>query len=86
MEGHDECKAYIAVLRAMDAHSRDYCFWLPSEKGCTLKGKNLLPRGENSFLLEYTPFQKRGKTILTEWLPLKVFPVPLSALSFDRLL
>ena len=24
----------------------------PSEKGFTLKGKNLLPRGENSFLLE----------------------------------
>ena len=31
---------------------------LPSIKGSTLKGKNLLPRGANSFLLEETPFQK----------------------------
>ena len=36
-------------------------FSLPSEKGCTLKGKNLLPRGANSFLLEYTPLQKLGR-------------------------
>ena len=27
-----------------------FCF--PSEKGSTLKGKNLLPRGANSFLSE----------------------------------
>ena len=32
--------------------------YFPSEKGYTLKGKNLLPRGANSFLLEYIPFQK----------------------------
>ena len=32
----------------------------PSEKGSTLKGKNLFPRGANSFLLEQTPFQKGG--------------------------
>ena len=31
---------------------------LPSEKGSILKGKNLLPQGANSFLLELTPFQK----------------------------
>ena len=31
----------------------------------TLKGKNLHPLGANSFLLEYTPFQKGAKTILT---------------------
>ena len=30
----------------------------PSEKRCTLKGKNLLPMGANSFLLGYTSFQK----------------------------
>ena len=30
----------------------------PSEKVSTLKGKNLLPKGANSFLLEYPPFQK----------------------------
>ena len=32
------------------------CF--PSEKESTLKGKNLLPLGANSFLLELTHFQK----------------------------
>ena len=36
-------------------------FYLPSEKGSTLKG-NIL--GANSFLLELTPFQKRSKTIM----------------------
>ena len=30
----------------------------PSEKECTIKGKNLLLLGANSFLLEYTSFQK----------------------------
>ena len=30
-------------------------------KGCTLKEKNLLAREANSFLLEWTPFQKGGK-------------------------
>ena len=34
-----------------------------SEKGCTLKGENLLPTGANSLLLEYIPCQKPGKTI-----------------------
>ena len=29
-----------------------------SEKGCTIKGKNLLPAGANSFLLELIPFKK----------------------------
>ena len=33
-------------------------FLLPSEKRYTLKGKNLLPLGANSFLSEQTPFQK----------------------------
>ena len=32
-------------------------YWPPSEKGSTLKGKNLLAR-TNSFLLEKIPFQK----------------------------
>ena len=32
------------------ALSKSFC--LPSEKGSTLKGKNLLPMGVNSFLLE----------------------------------
>ena len=30
------------------------CFCLPSDKGSTLKGKNLLPMGSNSLLLEWT--------------------------------
>ena len=32
----------------------------PSEKGSSLKEKNLLTRRANSFLLEKTPFQKGG--------------------------
>ena len=36
----------------------------PPEKGSTLKEKNLLPWGANSFLLEQTPFQKGGNTSL----------------------
>ena len=32
--------------------------FLPFEKGSSLKEKNLLPLGANSFLLEKTPFQK----------------------------
>ena len=28
------------------------CFYCPSEKGSPLKGKNLLPMGANSFLIE----------------------------------
>ena len=38
----------------------------PSEKGSALKGKNLLPWGANSFLLEYAPFQKGSKNSLTD--------------------
>ena len=34
------------------------CFCLPSEKESSLKGKNLLPLGANSFLLQLTTFQK----------------------------
>ena len=33
-------------------------FLLPTDKRSTLKGKNLLPLGANSFLLEWTLFQK----------------------------
>ena len=46
----------------MDTISREVtlskliCF--PSEKGSSLKGKTLLPRGANSFFLEKIPFQK----------------------------
>ena len=42
-----------------------FCTATPFQKECTLKGKNLLPRGANSLLLEYTPFQRGGKQILT---------------------
>ena len=40
--------------------------------GSILKEKNLLPWGANSFLLEQIPFQKGGKTILTESSPIRV--------------
>ena len=43
-------------LRGMDTLSGEKTlsdlFYLPSEKGSTLKGKNFLPLGENSFFLE----------------------------------
>ena len=39
----------------------------------TVRGKNLLPRGANSFLLEKTPFQKGSKLNLTELSLLKVY-------------
>ena len=48
----------------------------PSEKGSILKGKNLHPLGANSFLLEWTPFQKGTKSILTKWSPLKIYQFP----------
>ena len=40
------------------------CTFNPSEKRSTLKGKNLLPGGVNSFFLGKTPFQKGAKAIL----------------------
>ena len=61
-------------------------FLLTSEKRSTLKGKNLLPVGANSFRLEQTPFQKgigiqgrkeevRKITIVKNWLELShVYP------------
>ena len=43
-------------VKRMDTLSREFTlsklFSLPSERGSTLRGKNLLPRGANSFLLE----------------------------------
>ena len=37
---------------------------VPSEKGSTLKRKNLLPKRANSFLLEKSLFQEGGQTNL----------------------
>ena len=52
----------LLTSRGMDTLSGEVTlskvFCLPSEKGSTLKGKNLLPVGANSFLLELIPFQK----------------------------
>ena len=45
----------------------------PSVQRSTLKGKNLLPLGANSFLLEQTPLEKGDKAMLTELHPLKVY-------------
>ena len=47
----------------------------------TLKGKNLFPRGANSFLLESTIFSREPKTILIKLLPLKLYQFPLSNYS-----
>ena len=40
-----------------------------SKKESTLIGKNLLPLGANSSLLEYTPFQKGAKPIVLSFRP-----------------
>ena len=48
-------------LRGIDILSGELILskrFVRSEKGATLKEKNLLPLGANSFLLEQTPFQK----------------------------
>ena len=42
---------------------------VPFGKGSALRGKNLLPPGANSFLIEQVPFQKGAKTIFTELSP-----------------
>ena len=44
-------------------------FFLPSEKGSTLKGKNLLPLGAVSFLLELAVFQKGSNYFILERSP-----------------
>ena len=47
---------YLDTLREIDTVSRELAvsklFSLPSQKVSTLKGKNLLPMGANSFILE----------------------------------
>ena len=47
-----------SALRCTDTHPREAAlsvlFCLPSEKGSSLKEKNLLPPGANSFLLNKT--------------------------------
>ena len=55
-------------------------FCLSSEKRSTLKQKTLLPWEANSFILEQTSFQKeaKGKTILMQLSPLKVYQFPLN--------
>ena len=53
-----------------------------SEKGSSLKGKNLLPKGANSFLLEKTPFQMR-KNYLTELPSLKTYSFSLLSYCFS---
>ena len=42
------------VLSGIQGKQLSKLFFLPSEKGCTLKGKNLLPEGANSFFSEQT--------------------------------
>ena len=52
---HDMPKRSIQVKEngyALKGYNLTIIFFLPSEKRSTLKGKNLLPMGANSFLLE----------------------------------
>ena len=44
-------------LFAFKSYNSASGFWLPAEKWSTLQGKNLLPKGAKSFLVEW-PFQK----------------------------
>ena len=57
-----------------------FCIPTPFEKGSTLQGKNLLPMGTNSFLVEKTPFPEGRQTqpVLTELSPLKGYLFPLN--------
>ena len=48
----------IKVHGLADFQPLSNLFYFPSEKGSSLKGKNLLPLGANSFLLEQIPFEK----------------------------
>ena len=40
-------------------------YQVPSGTRSTLKGKNFLSEGVNSYVLEKTPFPKESKTVLT---------------------
>ena len=53
-------------------------YQVPSKKGVNSKRKEFASKEANSFLLELTPFQKDGKSILTELSPLKVYIFPLN--------
>ena len=52
----------MLTLKELETLSRETTwselYRLPSEKGSTLKGKNFLPWGANSFLLEQTPSEE----------------------------
>ena len=48
-------------------------FFLSYRKGSTLKGKNLLPREANSFLLEQTPFQNEANLFPRKEFNSKIF-------------
>ena len=54
--------AIFRSIKGINTPTRDTILskylWLHAEKGSSLKGKNLLRGGENSFLLELTCFQK----------------------------
>ena len=53
-------------------------FHLLSEKGSTLRGKNSLPLGANSFLLKQTPFWNRVDELGSQQEVTKFNLVPLS--------
>ena len=54
-----DTKAHLSGMDTLSGEATlSKLFCLPSGKGSSLKGKNLLPGGANSFLLEYTPFRR----------------------------
>ena len=71
------------------------CFCIPFEKGSTLKRKKLLPRGANSFLFKYPPFQELGiqksnqkvknHHPLQWWKILQMYPVQIAVYHITRL-
>ena len=49
---HSDNGKIIGILYTFRTGNSQNCFWLPSAKRSALKGKNLHPRGANSFLLD----------------------------------
>ena len=63
----------------------------PFQKVSSPKGKNLLPPGANSFLLEFTPLEKGGKREIDRVAVLDMYPfiliisLQISAMSYPTL-
>ena len=81
---------FLAVPPRGTIFATSVCFTacqLPSEKGSTLKGKNLLPLGTNSFLLEESPFRRSNfdKVTFPEKVSIHLIGCSLPAHTFVKL-